>query len=211
MKRFLIYQIKNKLNNKIYVGKHITDNVNDSYMGSGVRIQRAIKKYGIENFEKTILVECSSEEEMNAKEAEIVNDEFLSRDDVYNINKGGEGGWHYVNKTHKNIGFYYINSHGLTNKGKTISEALKQRMKEGVRRSKLLHPERFSMNGERNPFYGKKHSAASKLLMSINAKLNNNMKDKMWIKNPIIRESKVQYKWEPIPEGWEKGRYMPKY
>lgn len=59
-------------------------------MGSGVRIIRAIKKYGIENFEKTVLFECKSFEEMNAKEAEIVNEEFISRDDVYNIVLGGQ-------------------------------------------------------------------------------------------------------------------------
>ena len=41
-----------------------------------------------ENFEKTILFECSSEIEMNAKEAEIVNEDFIARDDVYNIELG---------------------------------------------------------------------------------------------------------------------------
>ena len=72
-------------------------------MGSGLRIQRAIKKYGVENFEKTILFECSSVEEMNAKEAEIVNEEFIARDDVYNIKLGGEGGWDYVNASGSNM------------------------------------------------------------------------------------------------------------
>ena len=66
-------------------------------MGSGIRIVRAIKKYGVENFEKTILFECTSVEEMNAKEAEIVNEDFIARDDVYNINVGGAGSWDYLN------------------------------------------------------------------------------------------------------------------
>lgn len=65
-------------------------------MGSGIRIKRAIEKYGIENFEKTILFECSSEIEMNAKEAEIVNEDFIARDDVYNIELGGKGGWTHL-------------------------------------------------------------------------------------------------------------------
>ena len=83
----------------IYVGKHITDNKDDNYMGSGLRIKYAIKKYGIENFEKTILFECASIDEMNAKEAEIVNEDFIARDDVYNIKLGGDGGWDYLNST----------------------------------------------------------------------------------------------------------------
>ena len=96
MKHYLIYEIKNKLNGMIYVGKHVTDDINDSYMGSGLRIKRAIEKYGVENFEKTILFECSSEEEMNKKEAEIVNEDFIARDDVYNIEIGGYGSWKHV-------------------------------------------------------------------------------------------------------------------
>ena len=87
----------------IYIGQHQTENVDDGYMGSGLRIQRAIEKYGIENFEKTILFECNSEEEMNQKEAEIVNEDFIARDDVYNIVPGGYGkGFIYANETKLN-------------------------------------------------------------------------------------------------------------
>ena len=35
----------------------------------------------------------------------------------------------------------------------------------------------------------------------------NHMAQKYWIKNPITRESKTILKTEPIPEGWERGRY----
>ena len=85
----------------IYIGQHQTENVDDGYMGSGLRIRRAIEKYGLENFEKTILFECKSEAEMNAKEAEIVNKDFIARDDVYNIELGGNGGWTHLSITSK--------------------------------------------------------------------------------------------------------------
>ena len=57
MKRFqVIYLITNLINNKIYIGKHITDDLNDNYFGSGTVIKQAIKKYGLENFTKTYLL-----------------------------------------------------------------------------------------------------------------------------------------------------------
>jgi hypothetical protein len=51
---YTIYKITNKINNKIYIGKHQTKDLNDGYMGSGKLINAAIKKYGIENIKDII-------------------------------------------------------------------------------------------------------------------------------------------------------------
>ena len=93
-----MYEIKNLINNKIYVGVHKTLNLNDGYMGSGKVILRAIKKHGIENFTKTILETFDNAETMFSKEIEIVSDEFLARPDVYNLRRGGSGGFDFINK-----------------------------------------------------------------------------------------------------------------
>ena len=61
---FYLYEIKNNINNKIYVGVHKTSNLEDGYMGSGKIIKNAIKKYGIQNFTKRIIESFSSEEEI---------------------------------------------------------------------------------------------------------------------------------------------------
>ena len=66
-------------------------------MGSGKLITRAIKKYGIENFEKKILFIFETENEMNAKEAELVTEEFVKEDSNYNLCPGGKGGFGYLN------------------------------------------------------------------------------------------------------------------
>ncbi|CAL1777605.1 homing endonuclease [Tegunavirus sp. BRC001] len=88
---YLIYKIKNIISGKIYIGAHVTNDKNDSYMGSGVHVKRAIKKHGRHNFTKEILFELTSSEEMYAKEAEIVNEHFVKRDDTYNVALGGKG------------------------------------------------------------------------------------------------------------------------
>ena len=51
------------------------------------------------------MFECSDENEMNSKERELVDDAFVERKDTYNLKRGGEGGFDYINKNcHNNIG-----------------------------------------------------------------------------------------------------------
>jgi len=47
---YTVYKTINLVNGKIYVGLHVTDKLDDDYLGSGKLIQAAIKKYGRENF-----------------------------------------------------------------------------------------------------------------------------------------------------------------
>ena len=88
---FLIYKTTCLVNNKIYVGQHKTENKNDGYLGSGKALVRDIKKFGRDKFERIILFECASIEEMGEKEKEIVNAEYTKRLDTYNICIGSQG------------------------------------------------------------------------------------------------------------------------
>lgn len=98
--KYTIYKTTNLINNKIYIGKHQTENVDDSYYGSGKALKRAISRYGKENFKKEILFIFDNEEDMNKKEIELITEEFVKRNDTYNMGVGGEGGPHFKGKKH---------------------------------------------------------------------------------------------------------------
>lgn len=87
-----VYCIENVINGKVYVGKHSTIDLNDGYMGSGKLVTQAIAKYGLENFRKHILKECESSEEAFEFEKFIVDEEFVSDENTYNLTIGGRGG-----------------------------------------------------------------------------------------------------------------------
>jgi group I intron endonuclease len=96
---YIIYKLTNLINNKIYIGSHKTKNVNDNYMGSGKYLKYAQEKYGVENFKKEILYIFDNAIDMYAKEAEMVNKDFLINENTYNLRIGGAGGWDYVNNS----------------------------------------------------------------------------------------------------------------
>jgi hypothetical protein len=94
---YTVYKITNGVNGKIYVGLHVTKNLDDDYLGSGKQIQAAVKKYGRENFKREYIKICKTPEEMYNLEAEIVNEEFVKSTNTYNMKTGGTGSWSHVN------------------------------------------------------------------------------------------------------------------
>lgn len=87
-----LYKITNLVNGKIYIGVHKTNNLDDGYMGSGKYLKLAFDKYGIDNFQKDILMFFPTYKDALEEERKIVTLEFVSRDDTYNLKEGGYGG-----------------------------------------------------------------------------------------------------------------------
>ena len=83
------YKIINLINGNFYYGIHSTNNLNDNYFGSGVRLGKAIKKYGKNNFEKIILKFFDNREELEQYEKLIVNEILVKENNCYNIAIGG--------------------------------------------------------------------------------------------------------------------------
>lgn len=90
-KYHIVYKTTNTVNNKIYVGMHSTDNINDRYMGSGWILKNAIKKYGRDKFVKEVLYVYSNRQEARQMESLIVDEDFCKRLDTYNTAVGGMG------------------------------------------------------------------------------------------------------------------------
>ena len=90
---FTVYKTTNILNNRYYIGVHITEDVNDDYLGSGDRIRHEVKKYGPENFVKEIIDIFDNPDDMFELEARLVNEDLIKDPLCLNLKKGGQGGW----------------------------------------------------------------------------------------------------------------------
>ena len=144
----IIYKTTNTLNGKIYIGKDTNNNPN--YLGSGVILKNAIKKYGIQNFKKEILENCNTIEDLNKREKYWIKQyNTLNKQIGYNISLGGDGGDLFSNNPNKeNIRKKYIKA----NKEKCIGM---HRSNESKQKMKLNHAD---FTGIKNPFYGKIHN-----------------------------------------------------
>ena len=205
MATYYLYQIRNNLNGKIYIGVHSTSTENDTYMGSGTLISNAIQKYGKDNFTKTILEYFNSEEEMYFREAEIVDKEFVLREDTYNIALGGVGGW---TKSNEVIARKRMNdSEWYEKKRENISKGVRKALAEGKckcatkefnmkRTQKSLLPEfiekRKNTYAERKHQQGENHALYGRTIV--------HKKDFgwIWVSNTDLPEY--------VSNGWVKGK-----
>lgn len=216
---YIIYKIINQIDGKLYIGSHKTKDLNDSYMGSGKYLLRAQTKYGIENFTKQILFIFNNAEEMYAKEAEIVNEDFIAEKNTYNVKVGGFGGWSYINSR--------LTSEEKSRRGKRINEIYgpEHRIQIGLKGSEKTMRLRLGIHGmtksQRQAAYGMNADKIKEAL----ARLETNEKRKatyalrghqcgpknsqygtLWITDGT-KSLKIKRD-EKIPEGFKPGRVI---
>lgn len=146
-----IYKFENKLDGKIYIGQSRC--INDRYKSHVFAknpqypLDRAINKYGIENFDYVIL------ETLTSYNLDEVNNWMDEREDYYIS---------YFNSLHP-AGYNLLSSRHHPE----FSEITRQRIS-------------YACTGEKNGFYGRKHSEESKRQMSISAKARGYNKPNDW-------------------------------
>lgn len=167
----IIYKVENKINGKIYIGKTIKSltirknaHKQEAKRLSPYYFHQAIRKYGFENFEWTILQFSFNLEKLNALEKFYINlYESNNRKKGYNLTEGGEGSHGYIPtaetrfKTSQTLkGRIPWNKGKIAlNKGVPMSQEQKNKLSKAHRNKKLskIHIENITkaVTGENNP------------------------------------------------------------
>lgn len=187
---YKIYAHVNKENGKIYIGQTGQENVNDRWdSGHGYKncvvFNRAIQKYGWNNFVHIVLFENLSLDMANIVEVELIK-KYKSNNNRfgYNINSGGRNckmsestkeklrqmklGTHASLETRRKLSEHW-QKYGHPFTGRHHSEMTKFKISmanKGHRisdKQKMFLSDKFS--GEGNPFYGKSHTDDTKNIL----------------------------------------------
>jgi group I intron endonuclease len=162
---YFIYKTTCLVNNKIYIGCHATNNLEDGYLGSGKLLFAAIKKYGKENFTREILETFSNPEDMFDRERVLVNEDLISSGLSYNLVVGGSGGFKVqdVDDWKRKLS---ASRKGRVppNKGKSQSADTKKKISESLKGKPAWN------KGLPGTWVGKTHSEESKRKISISKK-----------------------------------------
>ena len=210
---YIVYKVTNLINGKIYIGSHKTKKADDKYMGSGKILISAQKKYGIENFKKEILFIFDNPGEMYAKEAEIVNEDFLIDTNTYNLKLGGLGGWEYMNSLPKEKRYGFHKNLDLAKTAGALGDKICREKNIGrySNESKVKAKQKLRERYPNGTFYGKSHTEETKRKMSdANSEKSkgerNSQFGTMWITDGT--QNKKIHKTADIPENWYKGRVI---
>jgi hypothetical protein len=204
-----LYKTTCLITNRYYIGMHSTSNLEDGYMGSGLRLRRSIRKYGVENHTKEILEFFENRVLLIEAEKKAITPEMLTDKNCINLMSGGEGGFiseeqqkhrsscagkAFVEKLNNDFEFRtkYKESH---------SKGLKNAYANGVREKKYFYD-----------WNNKQHTEETKNKISEIKKAqtkgeNNSQFGTCWItKDGVNKKIKKEGLEIYLLEGWVKGR-----
>lgn len=179
---FIIYKTVNNINNKYYIGAHKTNLIDDGYLGSGIALKRAIQKYGVSSFSRTILHIFDNKHDMFEKERELVTEDIVRDRMSYNLKIGGSANFYFIN----NNGLNHKNNQHLIHAQRLLTDkeyAKKFQIKmKNIYENSSLKKRNQNCSGKNNLNFGKKW-------------INNGIEDKMI--NPIDYDqfAKLGYTW----------------
>lgn len=145
----IIYKTTNKINGKIYIGKHSQDGLEfDGYLGSGLAINNAIKKYGRENFVRETLEVVEDKRIVNEREIFWISElDSTNKKIGYNIQKGGDG-FTSESATELNSRPEMRELHHFNTKKMWEDEEYKKKVSKVMRESRLNNPELLEKQSE---------------------------------------------------------------
>ena len=170
---FYIYKITNLINNKIYIGqvyiKTIYDRFNrhikDASSQSRSYIDRAINKYGKDNFVVELIEECKNCNELNNKEKYCISFFNSTNHDIgYNLTDGG-GGNTYKYKTNEELNVIK-DKISKANKGKNNGNSVQIKMLN-IETNNIIH---FDTLNEILLYFNIKNKSMIKDICNNNAK-----------------------------------------
>jgi len=206
---YLIYKTTNILTGEYYIGKHATNDIYDSYLGSGIILKHKIKKYGKECFSKEILHIFDNVTEMNNKEIEIITEDVVLDPMSYNLALGGMGGcialfennpnYHQIIEKIKLSKVYLKEFYSELAKSRHETKSFgmhgRQHSEDSIKKM-VISGKALNITGENNPMYGRKHTEESKKMISDKKKgrkhteehkkrIKENHADVAGVKNPM--------------------------
>jgi len=153
---YIIYKTTNNCNGKYYIGQHITDNLDDGYIGSGVAMLKAIKKYGKDNFTRVILCYGDSQEDLNELEELAVDMSVVNDPMSYNLMTGGGSCGKRGKETRKKMSEVKKGEKN-PNKGRTHTPEARQKMSEANKGNTRMLGKTFSQETRQKMSEAKKN------------------------------------------------------
>lgn len=141
-----IYITTNRINGKRYIGQRKYYKGWKTYLGSGTALKEAIEKYGEENFERKIIAEANSKEELNELEIKFIKEyDAVNSRNFYNISTGGDviimppekqlQANKKLSEKYSGENAIWYGKHHLEESKSKISKTRKKRFKEGMKNS----------------------------------------------------------------------------
>jgi hypothetical protein len=202
-----VYIITNLINGKQYIGDHSTNDLDDQYLGGGIYLSKAKKKYGKQSFELKIIEFFPTKQEAFNIQEKYINEYNTLSPNGYNISpKGGLGVKEcHSKKTCKKI------SKSLTGKKHTEEQRKNQ---SNAHKGKTFFAKNFGdTHGKNNGMFGKSVyqlwiekfgiEEANRLKEECKIKLSNSLKGKnkgkpkaydVWVKKYGVEEADKLFK-----------------
>ncbi len=87
----LVYKTTCLNTGRFYIGLHSADDLEDDYLGSGLRLRRSIKKYGVAAHKREIIQIFKTRAEASNYEKEILTEKLIKDPECLNCGPGGLG------------------------------------------------------------------------------------------------------------------------